>query len=284
MSKYHERPNIYVKDLVLKVEDIERSKEFYTEIMGFKALDTKENEVVLTANDKDSILTIIEPDDIRPKLPRRTGLYHFAILLPSRIHLGMFLKHIKDKGYPITGGSNHGVSEAVYLEDPDDNGIEIYRDVDSEGWQHEGEEIKMVTLPLDYNEIMNETNGQTWQGMPEETIIGHIHLHVSDLDESKKFYCDGLGFDVVMKMTNSALFISTGGYHHHIGLNIWNGKGALPLPEDSVGMKYYTLVMPDADIRDEKINKLKSLGYEIIEKDDDIYTKDPSDNLMKLMV
>lgn len=283
MSKYHEKPNIFVNQIRLKVADIERSIEFYTKIMGFNILNREGKEVILTADRINPIITIVEPENVVPKLPRRTGLYHFALLLPSRFHLGLFLEHIREEGYPIIGGSNHGVSEAIYLEDPDENGIEVYRDIDSREWKRNGNQINMVTDPLDYNGIVAETGGEKWDGIPKETIIGHIHLHVGDLDEAKRFYCDGLGFDLVMKMANSALFISSVGYHHHIGLNIWNGRNAEPLPDNSVGMKYFTIIFPDVDTRKNTINNLRDLDYDVIE-DNDIFVRDPSNNLIKLIV
>ena len=284
MSKFHEKPNIFVNHIVLKVMDIKRTVEFYTEIMGFKILDRREKEVILTADGVNPIVTIIEPNNAIPKLPKRTGIYHFALLLPSRFHLGLFLKHLREKSYPIIGGAHHGVSEAIYLEDPDENGIEVYRDIDSEEWKRKGNQVEMVTNPLDYDSIILDAGEEKWDKIPKETIIGHIHLHVGDLDEAKKFYCDGLGFDLVMKMANSALFISSGGYHHHIGLNIWNGKNALALPDNAAGMKYYTIIFPDIDVRENIVNNLSNLGYEIIEEDNNIFTKDPSNNLIKLVV
>ncbi|WP_353095100.1 VOC family protein [Tissierella praeacuta] len=284
MSKFHEKPNIFVNQIVLRTVDIKKSIEFYTEIIGFKILDKKEKEIILTADGINPIVTITEPDDAIPKIPRRTGIYHFALLLPSRFYLGLFLKHLRETGYPIIGGANHGVSEAIYLEDPDGNGIEVYRDMDSKEWRHKGNQIDMVTEPLDYNGIIFEIGEEKWNGIPPETIIGHIHLHVGDLDEARRFYCDGLGFDLMMEMANSALFISSGGYHHHIGLNIWNGKNALALPDNSAGMKYYTIIFPDKDARKNIVSNLRNLGYDVIEEDNNILTKDPSNNLIKLVV
>lgn len=284
MSKFHDKPNIYVTDLVLKVDDLKRSTEFYEKIMGFKILSETDNSIVFTVDGVTPIIKIIQPDNVIEKLPRRTGLYHFALLLPNRLQLGLFLKNIRNLGYPIRGGSHHGVSEAIYLEDPDDNGIEVYADVDSKSWRWEGDTVDMVTLPLDYDNLIEETKDLQWEGAPSGAIIGHIHLHVSDLEESKKFYIDGLGFDVVMDIARSALFISSGGYHHHIGLNIWNGRGAQPLPENSVGMKYYTLTFPDIQTRQDTIDNLKRLGFSIIEEGNEIFTKDPSENLIKFVV
>jgi len=284
MSKYHKDPSIYVNEIELKVLDLNRSKEFYTNIMGFKVLKEEESKVVLSADGVNPMVTIVEPEDVIEKPPRRTGIYHFAILLPSRKDLGLFLKHIRESNYPIVGGAYHGVSEAVYLQDPDDNGIEVYADIDEKEWDRKNGEINMVTEPLDYKAIIGLTGEETWQGLPEDTIIGHIHLHVGDLDQARRFYCDGLGFDLITSMANSALFLSTGGYHHHIGLNIWHGRNAPPLPENSAGMKYLSLAFPNHEVLKEKINNLRKLGYEIIENEEGLFTKDPSDNFIKLVV
>lgn len=284
MSKFHTKEIIHPTEIILRVEDINRSKEFYTKIMGFKIIEEANDKIILSADGNTPLITLIRPKGIIRKIPKRTGLYHFAILLPSRLELGLFLKHISKMEYPIIGGSNHGVSEAIYLEDPDDNGIEIYADTNIDTWIWEKDKVSMTTLPLDYKSLIDETNDLTWEGAPMDTIVGHIHLHVADLMDSKKFYVDVLGFDIVSELSNSALFISAGGYHHHIGLNIWNGKGAEPLPDNSCGMKYFTIKFPSKDILDEKINKLINLGYIVINNDEGIFTKDPSENLIKLTI
>lgn len=284
MSRFHMKPNKFITQIVLKVEDLERSTEFYKDILGLKVLNTREKEAILTADGATPLVTIIQPDDIIPKLPRRTGLYHFALLLPSRFYLGLFLKHIRNRKYPIIGASNHGVSEAIYLEDPDGNGIEVYADIPTSQWNKKDGKIDMFTKPLDYVNLINETGESQWEGAPPETIIGHIHLHVGDLVSAKNFYIDGLGFDLVMEIPNSAVFLSTGGYHHHMGLNIWNGKNALPLPDNSAGMKYYTMMLPDAQSRQSTIDNLRSMGYEIVQRESKIFAKDPSSNLIELVI
>lgn len=283
MTKFHKRPNIFATEVVLKVVNIKKSLEFYKSIMGFKVLKESENEFVLTADGNNPIVTIISSEDVIAKVPRRTGLYHFAILLPDRLHLGLFLKNIRSEKYPIVGGSNHGVSEAIYLQDPDDNGIEVYADTSEDKWDKNDYSINMVTERLDYDNLIEITGDKTWNGAPIDTIIGHMHLHVADLDEAYKFY-NTIGFNLTQAMKHQAYFVSTGGYHHHIGLNIWNGKGAEPLPDNSAGMKYFTLKFPASDILQEKILNLKVAGYLIIEKDGDIYARDPSQNLIKLIV
>lgn len=283
MKKFHEYPNRFVTEIVLKVEDLKRSLDFYKDIIGFKVLDRKEKEVTLSADGSTPLVTLIQPEDVIKKIPRRSGLYHFALLLPDRLHLGLFLKNINDKNYPIIGGSNHGVSEAIYLQDPDDNGIEVYTDIDSSKWTWKGNQVEMVTEPLDYKGLLEETGDNKWNGISKETIIGHIHLHVDDLDKAREFYIKGLGFDEVMEMGSSALFLSSGGYHHHIGLNTWNGRGAEPLPQNSAGMKYYTIKLPSKDTINDAMDRLRKLGFNVMEEDDHFYAKDPSGNFIRLV-
>ena len=284
MKKFHSRPNVFVTELVLKVIDIERSIKFYTKVMGFSIIKKDKKEAILTADGFNPIVTLIEPEGVIPKIPKRSGLYHFAVLLPSRYDLGLFIKNIRDQWYPIIGGSNHGVSEAIYLEDPDGNGIEVYRDVDTLEWDRSGDRINMVSEPLDYEGLIKLAGEDTWDKTPLDTIIGHIHLHVGDLEEARRFYSDGLGFNLIMEAGISAIFLSTGGYHHHIGLNIWNGRNAEPLPQNSVGMKHYSIVFPDESTREKTMKNLVNLGYEVINDENDIYTKDPSKNLIRLTV
>lgn len=284
MSRFHNKSNIFVTEIHLKVEDIDRSLSFYQDIMGFKILRNEEKLAVLSADGITPLITIEQPVDVIAKIPRRTGLYHFAILLPTRASLGLFIKNIIKTRYPITGGSNHGVSEAVYLQDPDDNGIEVYVDSDLDTWRWHNERLEMVNKPMDYEGIVAEAGDLEWEGIPRETIMGHIHLHVADLNKSMIFYIDGLGFDLIQEMQNTAVFTSSGGYHHHIAFNIWNGKGAKALPDNSVGMKYYSLIFPDEKSRAKGIERLDELGFPVMHKENNIFVRDPSDNLIELQV
>lgn len=287
MNNFHGKESIFVNHIALRVIDINRSIKFYSDIMGFSLLRKKGKKATMTADGFTPIMTLNQPDDVIPKIPKRTGLYHFAVLLPSRYSLGLFIKNIGDQGYPIVGGSNHGVSEAIYLEDPDGNGIEVYRDVDKSEWNHKGDRIEMVSDPLDYDGLIREAGEDKWNNTPLDTIIGHIHLHVGDLDKARKFYTDGLGFDLTMEAGRSAIFLSTSGYHHHIGLNVWNGRNAEPLPDNSAGMEYYTLLFPDEVARENAINNLINLDYKVnkVNKEDkDLYVEDPSSNRIKLEI
>ncbi|SIR18786.1 VOC family protein [Halanaerobium kushneri] len=284
MKKFHDKPNRYVGEIVLRVKDLNKSLDFYKNVMGFDILEVQEEKAILTADGLTPIVTLIYSEDIIKKISRKTGLYHFAILLPDRFQLGLFLKNLDENNYPITGGADHGVSEAIYLKDPDDNGIEVYSDFDSSDWRRRNEKIEMVTDPLDYMSLLAEIGDNKWTGMPKETKIGHIHLHVNDLAEAEQFYVKALGFDIIQKMGGSALFLSTGGYHHHIGLNTWNGVGADPLPENSAGMEYYTIKFPGEKSRNESIKNLKKLGYKVVEKGNNIFTEDPAGNSIKIVV
>lgn len=284
MSRFHEKPNQFVKDIVLKVLDLEKSKVFYTEVMGFKVLNSDNKEVELTVDGINSIITLKQPKAVIEKLPNKTGLYHFAILLSSSVDLALFIKNLIDKQYPITGASDHGVSNAVYLNDPDNNGIEIYADTKSSTWLYQDGQINMTTRRLDIDAIIKKADDKSWKGLSSKTKIGHIHLHVADLKAAKKFYQEGLGYDLVASFPGQALFFSTGGYHHHVAVNIWNGKGVAPLALNSVGLDYFSIDFADATTRQKTIDNLKMLGYKITQEKDGYFTVDPSNNKIKLTV
>ena len=280
---FHNSPNVYVGEVTLKVEKLERSLSFYREVIGFKVLKQTEKEATLTTNGHTPLLTIVQPAGVIPKETRTTGLYHFALLLPERGDLGSILNHFLKLNISL-GSSDHLVSEALYLSDPDGNGIEIYWDRPASLWSWKDGSVKMTVDPLDAKGILAESEGKPWSGLPEGTVMGHIHLHVSDLQKAEEFYIKGLGFESVSRLGNQALFISTGGYHHHIGLNTWNGEGA-PIPkENSVGLNYYTLQFPTAKERNQIIHQLNSIGAYVSEENGKVLTKDPSGNRIYLTV
>lgn len=275
--KFHRGSNAYVDQIKLSVSDLQRSITFYTDILGFELLEQGSVTASLTANGKDPLVLLEENQLALRKQGRRTGLFHFAILLPSRKDLGNFLTHIQNKRYPLHGASDHLFSEAVYLADPDGHGIEVYRDLPSDDWTWHGEELPLVSDPMDVEGVLSEADDQ-WTGIPAETVIGHIHLHVRNLEEAKRFYVDGLGFDVTIPMRHGALFVSTGGYHHHIGLNTWNGTDIPKPDENSIRMQWYSIKFHDISERGETIDQLKKLGYPVEQDDNFIWTEDPSGN------
>ncbi|MDF2646354.1 MAG: catE [Paenibacillus sp.] len=278
--KFHQQPITFVSHVHLIVKKLERSLSFYQGVLGFQLLDRTETSVSLTLNGKDVLVTLEQPADVSPKEPRRSGLYHYAILLPDRKELAKVIQHFIDIKYPLQGISDHLVSEALYLADPDGNGLEIYVDRPSESWEWIGEQVSMATEQVDLRSLLSEANGEKFTGLPTDTIMGHIHLHVSDLAKAAEFYINGLGFKVVYQISNQALFISSGGYHHHIGLNIWNGKGIQAPSRNSVGLKYYTIVFADELTRDGAKKNLELLGYPVNENT----AVDPSNNHILLTV
>ncbi|MEK5520490.1 VOC family protein [Heyndrickxia sp. FSL W8-0423] len=280
---FHQPPHTFVGQVDLKVSNLERSLQFYQEIIGFQILKQADKKALLTADGKTSLLSLEQSEDIIPKQPRTTGLYHFAILLPRRSDLAAVLQHLLQTGYPLQGASDHLVSEALYLADPDGNGIEIYSDRNPSTWEWKNGEVSMTTEALDVRGLLAEGSGKQWVRLPEATLIGHIHLHVSELQKTEEFYCKGLGFDVVTRYGDQALFISTGGYHHHIGLNTWAGIGAPKPAENSVGLKWFSLMLPSDDARKKVIEQLQGIGALVEVKDGSYFTEDPSGNRIKLM-
>ncbi|WP_106495304.1 VOC family protein [Lentibacillus sp. Marseille-P4043] len=280
-KQFFKDPATYVGEVSINVTDLERSLTFYKTIVGFKVLEQTEQRAVLTADGKTPLLILERPADVVPKVGRTAGLYHFAILLPTRADLSAFLRHIIQMRVQL-GAADHLVSEALYFSDPDGNGIEVYHDRPSSEWSWENGEVSMATEQLDGDSILAES-AQEWNGLPEQTVMGHIHLHVSDLQKTEEFYINGLGFTVVTTYPG-ALFTSTGDYHHHIGLNVWNGVGA-PMPtKNSVGLNYFTLVFPNEKSRTSAVERLRQIGANVTNEQDYYVTEDPSGNVIRMMM
>jgi catechol 2,3-dioxygenase len=282
--KFQQHPYTYVSHVHLFVSDLERSLLFYQKVIGFQVLEKNEQKAVLTADGKTALLTIEQPEHVAQKQSRTTGLYHFALLLPTRADLARVLMHLVKSGYPLQGASDHDVSEAIYLGDPDGNGIEIAYDRPADKWTWANGEVGMTTVALDTQDLFTEIGGKEWNGLPAETVMGHIHLHVAELEKTKEFYTKGLSFDVVLNYGAQALFISTGGYHHHIGLNIWNGIGAPAPKENSPGMKSFNLILPSEEARKNTVANLQQLGAFVQDENGVVLTKDPSGNTIHLLV
>jgi catechol 2,3-dioxygenase len=281
---FHTKPTTFVGHVKIKVQHLERSIKFYEEVLGFNILERTPSSVRLTTDGKTSILSLEQPENVVPKQRRTTGLYHFAILLPERSDLANIVIHFRENGIRFAA-SDHLVSEALYLNDPDGNGIEIYRDRDPSGWNWVDHEVEMTTIPLDMENVLtSQVAGKSWEGMPEGTVMGHIHLHVAELVKTEEFYVKGLGFDVVNRYGGQALFLSNAKYHHHVAVNLWNGSGAPKPAENSVGLKSFTLIYTDENVRQEAIDHLKKVGAVVTEENHIFVTQDPSGNTIELAV
>lgn len=269
--------------LALTVADLERSVRFYEDVLGFKLLDRSEGAATLGTADATPLLHLVEEPGARPMPQRSTGLYHFAVLFPTRADLARALGRIAEQRYPLQGASDHLVSEAIYLADPDGNGIEIYRDRAREEWPRIDGEIQMATDPLDLYALLAEAGEVSDAVAPAGTRIGHMHLQVADIPAAEAFYVDALGFDVVFRMP-SALFVSAGGYHHHLGLNTWQSRGGAPAPAGSAGLRQFTIELPDAGELQRVAERLQEAGLPIARSDDSVIVADPWKNQVRLAV
>jgi catechol 2,3-dioxygenase len=262
----------------LSVSDIERSLAFYQHSLGLQVHRRKDNGAALGAGHDDLLVLTEQPGAVKPR--RHTGLYHFAILVPSRKELARSIKNIIDTKTSITGGADHLVSEALYLDDPDGNGIEIYRDRPRATWEKENGQVKMAVNPLDYQGILAEieTDNGEWSGLHIDTVLGHMHLHVAHLAESTTFYEKVIGFDLMATMMGTAAFLSAGGYHHHLGINTWQGEGAPAPPSNAVGLRYFTINLADPEDQAALIGRLKEAGVLQREHEEGVFIQDPSGN------
>jgi catechol 2,3-dioxygenase len=278
-------PKTMIGHVHLIVSNLERSLRFYTEIIGFRLLKQNQHEAALTADGVTPLVVLEEKADAVPKPPRTTGLYHFAILVPDRKSLAEALLHLLQTGYPLQGASDHLFSEAIYLADPDGNGIEIYADRPMEKWEKTANgEYKAVTEPLDVNNLLAQAGTEAWSGLPMHTRIGHIHLHVAHIEEAYAFYVQGLGFEPTTRMGTHALFVSAGGYHHHIGLNTWAGVGAPKPPANAVGLRVFSIVLPNEAEREKVVERLQHIGASVRRSENSILTSDPSGNEIELII
>ncbi|MFK7696228.1 VOC family protein [Paenibacillus sp. HJGM_3] len=270
-------PAAAIGEVHLKVTNLARSTAFYRDVVGLKPLAEEGRTATLTADGVRPLVYLHELPD-GAVTPRRSaaGLYHFAILVPDRAALGRSLRNLIASGIHI-GQADHLVSEALYISDPDHNGIEIYADRPRSEWTRDANgDYVMAVDPIDWDGLLSEAGDEPWTGLPEGTTIGHIHLHVSDLDRSGAFYCDVLGFDLEARMDRSALFVAAGGYHHHIGLNVWAGVGVPLAPANATGLAYYTIVLPEDSALREVVQRLQDAGIAVEHLGEQWITHDPS--------
>src|SRR5215216_2019095 len=240
----------------LTVADLDRSLQFYTGPIGLAQLERNGGEATLGVPGN-PLLQLVEQPGARPWTEYATGLYHFAILLPTRADLGRWIRNWYGHGMPEFGQGDHLVSEALYLRDPDGHGIEIYRDRPRSEWAWENGRVKMASLPVDVAGLLAEAeqSGVSWSGAPVGTTMGHVHLQVGDIAKARAFYSDVIGFDVVAEMP-TALFVSAGGYHHHLGMNVWHSRGGSPAGPDVAQLHSYTIVLPNEDALADIVTRL----------------------------
>jgi catechol 2,3-dioxygenase len=273
----------HVGGVHLQVGDLDRSLAYYTGVLGLRVVRQTTTTAALAPHGDDHVLIDLHARAGATPVPRggRLGLFHFAILVPDRATLGRFLRHIADRGV-YAGSADHAVSEALYLTDPDGLGIEVYADRPRPSWRVTGQELFMTTEPLDVRDLMRAAADQPWTGMPADTVMGHVHLHGGDLDAAAAFYHAGLGLDKVVWSYPGALFLSAGGYHHHLGTNTW-AAGAAPAGDGEARLLAWDLVLPDATSVAEAVESLETAGHPATTDDGAMRVRDPWGTAVRLL-
>jgi catechol 2,3-dioxygenase len=271
-------------DVRLNVADLDRAQDFYERVIGLRPIDRSAGAVRLgAANGEAALVELVGCRDAPKRPSRTTGLFHLAILVPNRVAFAGAVRRVAAR-WRLTGASDHLVSEAAYLSDPEGNGIEIYRDRPREDWRYVDGQVQMDTLPLDLESVLGELRvaDPGSNGMPAGTRIGHVHLNVADLAAAEDFYAGLLGFDVTTRGYPGALFLSVGGYHHHIGVNTWSGEGAPAPPPGSLGLRWFEIALPGAPELEALRRRLGAAGIEGEDEGDGLRVADPSGNRILL--
>jgi catechol 2,3-dioxygenase len=267
----------------LTVADLARAVAFYTERVGLRVRASDDRTATLGAGERDILVLVAHPGARHVR--GTTGLFHFAILVPSREALASAFAHLVATRTPMQGFADHLVSEALYLPDPEGNGIEIYRDRPRDQWRWEGNEIAMATEPLDVEALLDEdrASGRPWGGVPDGTVLGHMHLHVARIAPAVRFYEEVVGFDLTTRFGPTASFLSAGGYHHHLAVNTWAGLDAPRPPDDATGLREFEIVVPGAADVAAVAARAEAAGAELTPDGASIVLRDPSGNSTRIV-
>ena len=261
----------------LTIADLARSVRYYEANLGFTVHRQDDRTAWLGAGGPD--LLILHEDKQAPRVHGTTGLYHFAILVPSRADLAQSLRRLAATRTAMQGAADHGVSESLYLADPDGNGIEIYRDRPREQWPFPNGRLRMVTDPLAFDDLLAQpAPSREADVLPRGTTIGHVHLRVANVEASERFYVGVLGFELTQRFGPGALFVAAGGYHHHLGLNTWESAGAPAPPPGSIGLRHFELRLPDDAALREVMTRIEAAGIPSDRLADGLLLHDPSRN------
>jgi catechol 2,3-dioxygenase len=268
----------------LTVADLTRSLDYYRDAIGLRELETADGRASLGAGGRE-LLVLEELPGARPA-DGYSGLYHFALLVPTRVDLARWLAHAARDRVPLTGASDHDVSEALYLRDPDHHGIEIYADRPRELWEGQVA-TRLTTRPLDVDDLLGELDdarAERFEGLAPGTVMGHVHLRVASIPETVAFYRDVVGFGLMAALGQQAAFLSAGGYHHHLGANVWESAGAPPAPPDRATLRRWTVVLPSSEERDRTAARIAATGQEPDDTAEGPLFRDPSGNALVLSV
>ncbi len=264
--------------LALRVHNIERMYAFYTQALGMTLHAQSDADGSCLLGSETQVLLHLIPDDSAVPAPRNAGLYHVAYLYPTRAALATAIRTYISTGLKLQGASDHGVSEALYLSDPEGNGIEMYVDRPRSAWPSQNGQLTMTTDPLDFASLLAEPDDA------HAPIVGHMHLHVADLAAARKFYGDVIGFDLVQQYGGQAEFVSAGGYHHHVGYNLWRGKNILSAPDNATGLVWWTVNLPDAVAQNAVIARLVAAKHPHTVQDGVVWVRDSVGIQMRIVV
>lgn len=273
----------------LTVNDLATMASFYEQVIGLVPLTHDGDTATLGTAAGATLLELVERADAPARTRGSAGLFHLALLLPTRADLALALRRLATARYPLDGASDHLVSEALYLTDPEGNGIEIYRDRPRSEWGREADgQIRMATLPLDLDSVIDDmpagiTSETPNPSVPDGAVMGHVHLQVSDLEQAEAFYNGVLGFDVVVRGYPGALFVSAGGYHHHLGLNTWASAGGVPNTPATRGLDRFEIVLPDDAAVAAVRGRLDAAGTPALESDGALFATDPFGNGLRFV-
>jgi catechol 2,3-dioxygenase len=284
-------PGTAIGSVHLTVPALERSRAFYERLIGLEPRESDDGSISFGAAGGPPLLQLVGDPSAPPRNPRQTGLFHFAVLVPTRRDLAVALVRVAQGGWRLDGASDHLVSEALYLTDPSGNGIEIYRDRERSEWPYDDAgQLAMGTLALDIDDLLSELQDAPIDDeadvlMPAGTRIGHMHLQVAELEETERFYAGVLGFDVTVRGYPGALFVSAGRYHHHIGLNTWNSRGGTTPPAGGLGLRAYEIKLGDPAALADVLARVTAAGipFETL-ADGSTLVRDPSDNGVRLTI
>ena len=257
----------------LKVRDLRAVSAFYQSVLGLTPVATGEARITLGTGGT-PLLELVGDPKLAPLDPRQAGLFHTAFLMPTRADLGRWVAHVAEARVPLQGASDHNVSEALYLADPEGNGIEVYADRPVSDWHGESGEIRMSTDPLDVQDLLQNAEGTEWSGFPEAGSVGHVHLQVGDTAEADRFYRDVLGLDIAARYPGAS-FYGSGGYHHQLAGNVWNSRRAGKRPEGVAGLDAVEIIVRDAADLDAIAARADSAGLASTRNADGLTLHDP---------
>ena len=260
--------------VALNVQNLDGVSDYYRRIIGLEVIATDGATQRLAAGGN-TVLELRGTAGLSPRDPRSAGLFHTAFLMPSRGDLGAWLRHVASSRLPVAGASDHAVSEAIYLSDPEGNGIEVYCDRPRATWPSSAAGIEMPTEALDVQDLLAEDAARPWRGAPPGMIVGHLHLQTGRLTAAEAFYKDVLGFDVTCRYPG-AVFYGAGGYHHQLATNMWNSRGAGAIAPKTTGLVGYEIILDTLAQRNEITARAAETGLATAAVGGVIVVTDPS--------